>query len=441
MQNTQGGDMQERFTMSAKELKILTILENIIEKRLSLVQGAKQLDLTPRHLRRLKKRFLAEGVSALVSKKRGNSNSRHDPKLKDDVVSLLHEHYYDYGPTFASEKLAEHHQIYLSKECTRQWMHEAGIRQIRSEKAQKVYQPRNRRPAKGELIQMDGSIHHWFEGSADKCTLLVLIDDATSELLQLRFVKAETTFDYFDTVKEYFLSHGKPGAFYVDKHNVFNVNHAEAKSGDGYTQFSRALNTLGVPLIKANSPQAKGRVERVNQTLQDRLIKELRYRKISTKEEANEFIKTYYLASHNKRFAKIPASPDNVHVALTEEEIKGIDKLFTIQNTRKISKSLTISLRKSLYVIKNQRYPRKLVGKTVTINEYSNGKIELYLDNIALEYEIMKNYDFQQRVLGVREMHAFLDQRLTNSLIPRNKLLVYAINDHVHSGHLEPAKR
>lgn len=433
--------MQERFTMSENELKRLNILENIIEKRLSLTQGAKQLGVTPRHLRRLKKRFLAEGVSTLISKKYGNANSRHDTKLKDDVMSLLREYYYDYGPTFASEKLAEHHQIYLSKECTRQWMHEAGIRQISSEKPLKVYQPRHRRPAKGELIQMDGSIHHWFDGEEDKCTLLVLIDDATSELVQLRFVKAETTFDYFDTVKEYFLAHGKPGAFYVDKHNVFNVNHAEAKSGDGYTQFSRALNTLGVPLIKANSPQAKGRVERVNQTLQDRLIKELRYHKVTTMAQANEFIKTYYLESHNKRFTRIPESLDNVHVALTEEEIKGIDKLFTIQNTRKISKGLTISLRKTVYMIKNQRYPRRLVGKTININEYSNGKVELYLDNVALEYEVMKHYDFQNRVLGIREMHQFLDQRLTNSPIPGNKLPVYAINDHVHSGHFDPARR
>lgn len=441
MQNTQGGDMQERFTMSEKELKVLNILENVINKRISLTEGAKQLDLTPRHLRRLKKNYLTGGASALVSKKLGNQNGGHDTNFKDAVVSLLREHYPDYGPSFASEKLAEHHQLYVSKESVRIWMNEAGIRIIKPERYQKIYQPRHRRPAKGELVQMDGSIHHWFEGSPDKCTLLVLIDDATSELLQLRFVKAETTFDYFDTVKEYFLAHGKPGAFYVDKHNVFNVNHAEAKSGDGYTQFSRALHTLGVPLINANSPQAKGRVERVNKTLQDRLIKELRYHKISTKEEANAFIKTYYLAAHNKRFAKIPTSPDNVHVTLTEAETKGIDKLFTIQNTRKISKALTISLRKTVYSIKNQRYPRRLIGKTVTISEYSNGKIELSLDNVNLEYEVMKHYDFQERVLGVREMHLFLDQRLTNSPIPGNKLPVYAINDLVHSGHFDSAKR
>jgi len=409
--------MQERFTMNDKELKVLNVLKNIIDKRISLTQGAKQLDLSVRHLRRVKKQFLLEGTSALISKKINNNNAGHSTKFKDAVMSLLREQYPDYGPTFAAEKLAEHHQLYVSKESVRQWMDEAGIRKIRPEKSQRIYQPRHRRPAKGELIQMDGSIHHWFEGSEEKCTLLVLIDDATSEILQLRFVKAETTFDYFDTVKEYLLAHGKPRAFYVDKHNVFNVNHAEAKSGDGYTQFSRALNILGIPLYKANSPQAKGRVERANKTLQDRLIKELRYHKIFSKEAANTFIDTYYLNSHNKRFAKIPASPDNVHVTLTEEEIKKIDKLFTIQSTRRISKALTISLRKSLYLIKNQRYPRRLVGKTVTINEYSNGKIELYLNNIALEYEIIKHNDFQERVLSIREIHEFLSQRLTNSPI------------------------
>jgi IS30 family transposase len=428
------GAMQGTFTMSEKEVYTLKILEKIIDKRLSLTQGAKHLNLSPRHLRRLKKAYLAGGAAALISKKRGKTNRRHSTKLKDLVLSLLSEHYADYGPTLAAEKLAEHHQILVSKETIRQWMHEANIRQIHEAKELTLHQPRHRRSTIGELVQMDGSIHDWFEGRGPKCTLLVLIDDATSCFLQLRFVKAETTFDYFDTVKSYLLEHGKPSAFYVDKHNVFKVNHAEAKSGDGFTQFGRALESLDITIINANSPQAKGRVERANRTLQDRLIKELRYYNISTMEEANEFLQTYMVA-HNKRFGKVPKLTGNAHVPLTEKETQSLDRTFTIQSIRTISKQLTISFKKSLYLIKNQRHPRRMVGKQVRVSESSNGEIKLYFGDTVLEYDMIKNYDFQEKVMGVRQMHEFLNQRCTNQAITRNNRPHKKVNVNINSGH------
>lgn len=426
--------MQETISMSNKELNTLKIIEKIIDQRLSLSKGAKSLGITPRHLRRLKRAYLTEGVSALLSKQRGKTNHRHDTKLKDAVLSLIRQYYADYGPTLISEKLAEHHQLYVSRESVRQWMHEAGIRSVVPVTTIKMYQPRHRRERLGELIQMDGSIHDWFEGRAEKCTLLVLIDDATSELVGLRFAKAETTFDYFDVVRDYLEAHGKPKAFYVDKHGVFSVNHKEAQSGDGFTQFGRALETLGVELIHANSPQAKGRVERVNRTLQDRLIKELRYHCISTMEQANEFLKSY-IHQFNKRFAKRPKSPENAHVALSDSETGSLNRLFSIQLPRTISKHLTVSYKKTILLIKNQKHPRRLVGKKIMVSERSNGPLILYDGDKPLEYEVLKNYDFQERVMGIREMHTFLNQRLTNQPIIMNKSSGFILNANITSGH------
>jgi hypothetical protein len=430
------GDMQETFTMSDKEVNTLKILDKIIDNRLLLSKGAHLLGVTPRHLRRLKKAYLAQGVPGLISKKRGKANHRHSTKLKERVLSLIQEHYTDYGPTLISEKLLEHHEILVSRETVRQWMHAAGLWRALPLKTLALHQPRHKRAKEGELVQMDGSIHDWFEERGPKCTLLVLIDDATSRLLQLRFVKAETTFDYFDTVKSYLLEHGKPGAFYVDKHNVFKVNHAEAKSGDGYTQFGRALKSLDIPIINANSPQAKGRVERANRTLQDRLIKELRYHNISTIEEANQFL-LVYLPAHNKRFSKIPKSPENAHVPLTQKEKDSLDKTFTIQTNRKVSKQLTISFKKSLFLIKNQTHPRQMIGQTVLVSEASNKEITLYHNNIALEYEVIRKYDFQDKVMGIRQMHEFLNQKTTNiQPLTRNQLAHKNVIVNINSGHL-----
>lgn len=423
--------------MSEKELNTLKTLEKILDKSLSLNKGAMTLGITPRHLRRLKKAYTSEGAAALISKKRGKTNHRQETKLKDAALSLIEKYYADYGPTLVSEKLAEHHQLYISRETARKWMHEAGIRQVKPLKAMKVYQPRYRRERFGELIQMDGSIHDWFEGRADRCTLLVLIDDATGQLVGLKFAKAETTFDYFDAVKEYLKTYGKPKAFYVDKHGVFSVNHKEAQSGDGFTQFGRMLDSLGVELIYANSPQAKGRVERVNRTLQDRLIKELRYHCISTMREANEFLKTY-IHQFNKRFAKRPNSLENAHIALSESESSSLNRLLSIQLSRTISKQLTISYKKSIILIKNEKHPRRLIGKKVIVSESANGSLILYDGDRSLEYEILKKYNYQERSLGIREMHAFLTQRQTNQAnqqLGMNQISKFSLHGNITSGH------
>ena len=223
------------------------------------------------------------------------------------MTGIIRECYADFGPTLAGEKLAELHGISLARETLRQWMMADGLWTDRRHRMRPVHQPRHRRECVGELVQIDGSQHWWFEDRGPQCTLLVFIDDATSRLMHLRFVGAESTFDYFEATRAYLERYGKPVAFYTDKHAVFRVNKKDAAGGDGMTQFGRALHALNIDIICANSTQAKGRVERANGTLQDRLVKEMRLRGIDTLAAGNALLPAF-MADYNRRFAKPPST-------------------------------------------------------------------------------------------------------------------------------------
>ena len=236
------------------------------------------------------KRYEAGGPAGLVSARRGRpSNNRLDEGLASRALALIQQRYSDFGPTLACEKLREVHGVSLSKETIRKLMTEASLWKARRQRAAQIHQPRNRRACVGELIQIDGSDHAWFEERAEACTLLVYIDDATSRLMQLHFVPTESTFAYFEATRAYLERHGKPVAFYGDKASVFRCTQESAESGRGFTQFGRVLYELNIDSWCANSSQAKGRVERANLTLQDRLVKELRLRGISSQKAANAY--------------------------------------------------------------------------------------------------------------------------------------------------------
>lgn len=261
-------------TMSNKELHRLPVIQAVVEKRLRRRDAASQLDLTERQVQRLMNRFRESGATGLTNTRRGMPGThRLDVALRHRILTLLRENYVGFGPTFAAEKLQERHGISVSVETLRCWMTADGLWVPHAHRRPRVYQPRYRRDCLGELIQIDGSHHDWFEGRASKCCLLVYIDDATGRLMHLRFCQSESAFDYMLATREYVDKHGKPVAFYSDKHAVFRVSQAETRR-TGMTQFGRALHDLNIELICANRSQAKGRVERANLTLQDRLIKE-----------------------------------------------------------------------------------------------------------------------------------------------------------------------
>ena len=278
------------ITMSMRELDRLKTIQRVVDRMLRVGQAAEGLGISCRQVERLVKRYEAGGPAGLVSARRGRpSNNRLDEGLASRALALIQQRYSDFGPTLAWEKLREVHGVSLSKETIRKLMTEASLWKARRQRAAQIHQPRNRRACVGELIQIDGSDHAWFEERAEACTLLVYIDDATSRLMQLHFVPTESTFAYFEATRAYLERHGKPVAFYGDKASVFRCTQESAESGRGVTQFGRVLYELNIDSWCANSSQAKGRVERANLTLQDRLVKELRLRGISSQKAANAY--------------------------------------------------------------------------------------------------------------------------------------------------------
>ena len=305
---------------------------------------------------------------------------------------MVREHYLDFGPTFAAEKLAADHGLVVSRETLRKWMAEAGIWLSRKQR-RTFHQPRLRREFYGELVQIDGSDHRWFEERGDPCTLLVFIDDATSTLQQLRFVKSESTFSYFEALEFYLKAHGCPVAFYSDKHTVFRVPKKDAKAGRGMTQFGRALSELNIEILCANSSQAKGRVERVNRTLQDRLVKELRLARISDIESANAFLPAF-TADFNERFAKVPARPDNLHRALNVAPDRLRDVLCK-REQRYVGQQLSFSYERRQIMLEKNDVSIGLVGKYVDVYEFADGRVDVRWKACSLPYAI---FDKEQRV-------------------------------------------
>jgi len=285
--------------MSQPELTRLEVIQRVKRKTLKQRQAAELLSISVRQVKRLCKAFQASGAAGLISKRRGQpSNNRLPEKTINKARQLLRRRYPDFGPTLATEKLSIE-GVSLSVETVRQLLIGEGLWRAKSVHRPVIHQLRERRARLGELVQIDGSPHDWFEGRAPKCTLLVFVDDATSRLMYLQFVAAETTFNYFAGVRSYITAFGKPLAFYSDKFGVFRVNIPNALSGTGLTQFGRALKELQIELICAHSPQAKGRVERANQTLQDRLTKELRLRGLDTVAAANAYLPEF-IADYNQ---------------------------------------------------------------------------------------------------------------------------------------------
>ncbi len=333
-------DKMEILTMSSKELNRLEILGRVLERRLTQVQAAEQLGLGVRQVERLCRKLRVEGPPGLVSKKRGRESNRKFPNgMRERSLGLVQSRYHDFGPTLAAEKLRELHDVTVSVETLRQWMIDAEIWVPHSQRARRVYQPRRRRACVGELTQIDGCDHEWFEDRGPRCTLLVYVDDATSRLMELRFVDSESTFDYFASTQSYLNRHGKPVAFYSDRATIFRATGSEKRREGASTQFSRALSELNIEIICANTPQAKGRVERAHLTLQDRLVKVLRLRGISNPETANAYVPEF-MAGYNKRFAKPPMSGHEAHLPL--RAVEDLTLIFTLQEDRIVSKELTL---------------------------------------------------------------------------------------------------
>lgn len=401
--------MNERgfVTVSMRELERIKIIAAVAEHRLKVVQAAERLDLCERQVSRLVRRYETSGPAGLVSGRRGQPSNRELPiDLRARAMALVRERYADFGPTLACEKLRECHGVELAKETVRRWMRDAGLWIPRKQRPPRIHQPRNRRSCLGELIQIDGSDHRWFEDRAPACTLLVFIDDATSRLMTLHFTVTESTFSYFEATRRYLEAYGKPVALYSDKASVFSCNSHSSTPGKGVTQYGRAMFELNIDTWCANSSQAKGRVERANLTLQDRLVKELRLRKIDTKEAANAYA-PHFIADFNGRFGKVPKSTFNAHRPLRNDE--DLDLILTSRVPRRVSNSLTVQYDRVIYMLADTVENRSLIHKYLDVFEYPDGRIEIRVNGAALpyvEYDRLSQIDQGAEIDNKRLSHA-----------------------------------
>ena len=397
--------------MSERELNRVEVLSQVSQGRMTAMNAANVLGLSRRQVHRLLKTFQTDGPAAIRHKARGRaSNNRIDPAVREFAVALVRENYIDFGPTFAAEKLEEDHGLKVSRETLRKWMQDAGIWLSRKQR-RTFHQPRLRRECFGELIQIDGSDHRWFENRGPACTLLVFIDDATSTLMHLEFVRSESTFSYFGAVEAYLQAFGRPVAFYSDKNTVFRVAQQGAKTGHGMTQFGRAMNDLNIEILCANSSQAKGRVERANRTLQDRLVKELRLAGISDMEAGNTFLPTF-MERYNAKFSKAPRRSDNLHRTLNIEPDRLRD-ILCLRDERYVGRQLAFSYDRQRIILEDNEITRGLPGKYVDSYEYPDGRLEFRWKGVSLPYSVFDK-----------------DQRVTHAAITENKHLS-AVLEHI----------
>ena len=409
--------------MSDKEIQRLAVLQDVRDHRITQVRAAEILNLSTRQITRLLHKFSQDGISGLVHASRGQpGHRRHDEVMKSKCLSIISEHLLGFGPTLAHEKLASMFDLNIPVETVRRWMTANDLWIPRAKRQKRPYQPRYNRDCFGELIQIDGSYHDWFEGRAGKCCLLVYIDDATGKLLHLRFCQAETTFDYMLSTRAYIEQYGKPVAFYSDKHSVFRVNQKSSQNSQ-ITQFGRILNELNIDIIFANSPQAKGRVERANRTLQDRLIKEMRLGNISSIEEANAWLPCF-IEQFNQKFGKCARNSKNLHRPLTESQSE-LDDIFTWQEPRKVTKSLTITYDKCVYILEANEFNQKLVGQYISFLEYPDGTVAIMYAGRKINYRIFnKLAELQQNeVIENKRLGAVLEhiKRQHEELEKQNK--------------------
>jgi hypothetical protein len=375
--------MAATISMSLSERERAAVVRQIASKQISQVVAAARLGIGVRQMKRVMQAWRLTGDAALVSTKRGQPSNRALPAtLHAELEKCLRGPYQGVGATLVAEKLLEREGIAVSAETVRRAQIRLKLHRPKSRKDKRVFQLRERRARFGELVQIDGSPHAWFEARGPRCTLIVFIDDATSRLTGLRFVPAESTQAYLETLRESVLMHGCPLAFYSDRHGVFRVNAKDAQSGDGKTEFGRVAERLDIALIYAMTPQAKGRVERANRTMQERLLLELRLRNISTIADANAYL-SEFIVFWNGRFATDPSDTTPAHRPWPDTPGKLEDALARRED-RVLSKALTFSAAGTKYCIKTSGPGTALRGATVTLYHFVGGGMEVHYKDRVL---------------------------------------------------------
>lgn len=382
--------MATNITMSLPEVKKYDIIKKLISRELNGSQAAGLLNLTTRHIRRLKKRVNKNGIKALIHGNRGKpGNRRLADKERQRIAGLIKQKYPDFGPTLATEKLTELDKIERSRGAVRSIMIAEEIWQPRRKKKETHREWRQRKACRGEMIQYDGSYEHWFENRGGEVCLLASIDDADSQVWA-RFDEHEGVAPTFSFWRDYLERFGKPNSIYVDKFSTYSMNHQLAKENpDTLTQFERAMKELNTGVIHAHSAEAKGRVEKLFKTLQDRLIKELRLNHIATIKEANVFLEKDFLPKFNARFMVEPRSKANLHKKLNEQEKKKLDSIFSRQYRKVVMNDFTVSHKKNCYQLEKIQPVTICKQDRVTVEERMDQMIHFRLRGKYLNYRLL----------------------------------------------------
>lgn len=406
--------MEGLLTMSPKEYDRLEIIEKLKKKEISFKESADLMEVSQRQVYRIAGRVMKEGRKGIIHKGRGKASNRGYPKeIKEKVIRIYRKDYCDYGPTLFAEKLIEHYGITLNNETVRLWLREKGITSsIRKKRPHR--KKRERRSCLGELLQFDGSHHDWFEGRGAECCLLNCIDDATGRTYS-KFSISENSYDVLLFMREYVEKCGIPRSIYVDRHSVY-------KGQGELTDFGRAMKELGIEIIYANSPQAKGRVERSHKTYQDRLVKALRERCISNIAEANNYLQNYFIRDYNKKFA-VNHEAANVHRSSREYKL---DTIFCYKTNRQVRYDYTINLNGEYIQLLRGEAPLPRPKQNVLLCKALTGELSIYYNDQEIKYEYLKSKPEKKGYVGhpVRADHPW---RRRNQLMPmykRNRFLV-----------------
>ncbi|VAW18958.1 Mobile element protein, partial [hydrothermal vent metagenome] len=379
------------IVMTEKESRRYEIIKELIDGVLDGTEASRQIGLSVRQTKRLKVGVIKKGVAGVIHKNRGKpSNRKIDGKIIEKATKLLKEKYPDFKPTFASEKLFELHNIKISKETTRQIMAKEKLWKIKARR-----QPKNKhlwRPRKdnyGQMQQFDGSYHLWLEDRNEEMCLLASIDDATGRITKAVFAKNEGVESVSTFWKEYIEEMGIPVMVYLDKYSTYKINHKNAVDNkDLMTQFGRMMRQVGCELVSAHSPEAKGRVERLFGTLQDRLVKEMRLAGIKTQDEANEFLKKY-IPKFNEKFAVVPNKKADLHKKASNRMKEKMPQIFSVQNARKINNDYTVMFKTKYYQLDSTQDIVVYKKDAVIVEEHLTGEVKIRMKDIYLKYSIL----------------------------------------------------
>ncbi len=390
--------MSDQRSLSSKEQQKLAILTKTIQKEFSNQQAAILLGLSLRQIKRLKKAIRLTGGNAVVHHLKGKpSNHQLEKSVKEQVMKLVKEYYADFKPGFAAEKLKEHHNLSIHPQTLRRWMTANNLWKTRKQKKADYRSWRPRKEYFGEMEQFDGSYHYWFEnrfvdeyGVPKEMCLLASIDDATGQITKAVFAPNEGVHAVFAFWKGYGVTHGKPLNIYLDKFSTYKINHkAAVDNHELMTQFERAMIDLSIHLIPAHSPEAKGRVERLFETLQDRLVKEMRLANINTPNDGNRFLKDIFLQRFNERFAVTPAKEGNIHRPLSETDQKHLHRIFSLQSTRMVNRDFTIQFKNIWYQLVEIQPTTVRAYDTLLVEEWLDGTVHFSLREPYLTYTVL----------------------------------------------------